>query len=537
MDDTQNKEQQKRGVPKKLIAIIVVLIVLIGGSIATYAMLSGSDKAQYFKAEKGTIDFMKDQFEDRYEPEMDWSKQSEENPTETTYDLSADYNDPMGFGGGGMMSPEDIINNASLSLTSQTDLDEKQLVTDMKAKFADMEVKDAGFYLDSDQLVAELPFLDESLQIKDEDVGGLLHELEPSFPEDETIDFETFFEMAKGLPDEDRDYLIKEYVTEIYDELPGDAFNSSKETITVDDEKFKTKKLTLDLSEEETKDIIVSIMEKAQDDEKLQNILKKQMEIELFGIDPEAMDVDFNEDIDELFGDQLDDAIEEVKDSHIPDGLTSTIWTKNDLIVKRDLSLSAGENEDDLAKVNVEGTHLLNDTNQKFDYTITGDDGTSEEEAVKLSGDLSWKDDKADDSINLVIDDMELSYNGKETLKDGEREFDREFAFSDGFEDGSFYWSGNASYDKDQMNSENTFSADVDEIDQDTFSLTVAKDAKSIKEVDTPDTSDMKDIGSMSVDEIEDYFEKDVAPQYQEWFMDKMGLGGLDDDEDDLTDL
>src|SRR5699024_9784585 len=102
---------------------------------------------------------------------------------------------------------------------TQTDLDEKQLVTDMKAKFANMEVKDAGFYLDSDQFVVELPFLDESLQIKDEDVGGLIHELEPSFPEDENIDFDTFFEMAKGLPDEDRDYLIKEYVTEIYDKL------------------------------------------------------------------------------------------------------------------------------------------------------------------------------------------------------------------------------------------------------------------------------------------------------------------------------
>ncbi|MEW9675467.1 DUF6583 family protein [Lentibacillus sp. L22] len=531
MEETQNGDPGKKGISKKLIAIIVVIVLLIGGGITAYALLTGSDKAQYFKAEKGTFDFMKDQLSQRYEPELDWSKQTKENPTETAFELSGEYNNPSG--GYGMMDPSDIINNSTLNLTAQTDLEKKQLYTDMKASVGGLEIKDLNFYLDADQLMVGLPFLDENLQIKDKDVGKLIHEADPTFPEGETIDFDAFFEMAKGLPEKDADYLKKEYLTEIYKDLPGDAFESTKETIKVDGKNFNTKKLTFHLSEQETKDLLVSILEKVQGDKKLQKIFKEQMEIQTFGIDPSAFDMDFDENIDfdeaidNMFGKEIDKGIKEIKEAHIPNGFTSDIWAKNDLIVKRDFSIGVGENKDDTNTLSVKGTNLLSDTQQKFDYKITGSDDT-DKEAITLTGDLSWKDNKANDSIKLVApDETKLSYQGKETLKDEKRDFERVFSVTDPYNDNySLNWSGNASYDHDKMSSENNFSVDAPDINQDAFSLTVAKDAKTIKKVKTPDTSNVKDIGSMSIDEIEDYFETDVAPQYQKWIMGILGAGG-----------
>ncbi|MEN1968274.1 DUF6583 family protein [Lentibacillus sp. N15] len=523
MDEMQNGEPKRKGISKKVIAIIVVAVLLIGGGVAAYALLTGTDKAQYFKAEQSTITFMQDQFTKRYEPEIDWSKQARENPTETTFDLSGEINQAGGYG---LMDPQQMINNATLSLTAQTDLNKKQLITNMKANVGGMEIKDMSFYLDADQLRVGLPFLDESLQIKDKDIGSLLHEADPTFPEGETLNFDTFFELVKGLSEKDRDYLKEEYMTAIYKDLPEDAFESTKETIKVDDKNFDTKKLTFHLTEQETKDILVSILEKVQNDKKLQKIVKEQMEIRFFGINPTALDVDFKESLDDLFGKELDEAIEDVKDSRIPHGLTSIIWVKNDLIVKRDFSIGAGSSKDNIQTLTVKGTHLLSDTTQKFDYTITGGDDI-QKEAVTLNGDLSWKDNKANDSIKLVMDEGELSYTSTEELKNDKRNFEREFSVSGpGAESYSLHWAGDASYDHDKMNSENTFSLDAPGINQDAFSLHVAKDAKTIKEVKTPDNSNVKDLGSMSVNEIMDYVETDVMPQYQQWIMGILGNGG-----------
>ncbi|GGB27851.1 hypothetical protein F3157_01045 [Virgibacillus dakarensis] len=526
MDETQNGEQTKKGLSKKLIAIIVVAVLLVGGGVAAYVTVTGSDKAQYFKAEKNTIDFMKDKITERYEPELAWREQTEENPIETTFKLSGEYNDPYG-GGYGMMDPQEIINNATLTLTSQTDLKEKQLVTDIQANFGEMEMKDMKFYIDADKLLLGLPFLKESLQIKDKDIGKLLHEADPSFPEGETIDFNTFFELVKGLPEEDLNYLKEEYATKIFDEIPGDAFDSAKETIKVDNKNFDTEKITMHLSEQETKDLFVSILEKMQDDKKLQKLFKEQMELRLFGISPEAMDLNFNEDIDKLFGEDLDKLIKDIKDSHIPNGLTSIIWVKNNLIVQRDFSIGAGGSKDEINTLTIKGTHLLNDTTQKFDYEITADDSINKG-TVTFTGDLSWKDNKANDSIKLAIEDVEYSYEGTETLKDDRRDYERVFSVSEPGGDISFNWSGKASYDKDKMNSENTFAIDAPALNvtQDMASLHVKKDAKTIKKVNTPDDSNVKDIGSMSVNEIMNYFETDVAPQYQQWLMGILGAGG-----------
>ncbi|MGY0693126.1 hypothetical protein ACW2QC_10100 [Virgibacillus sp. FSP13] len=524
MDETYNSEEAKKGFSKKIIAIIVAALLVVGGGVTAYVLITGSDKAQYFTAEKNTIEFMKERINERYQSEFDWRKQTEENPTEAAVELSANYNDPTS-GGYGMMNPQEIINNSSLTLTTQTDLQENKVAADIQANLGEMEIGDINLFLDADKVMLGLPFLQETLQLKDRDLGKLLHEADPTFPKDETIDFNSFFEMAKGLPEDDQEYLTEEYITTIYDEIPDEAFDSSDETVKVDKESFDTKKITLHLSEQKVKDILSTTLKKAKDDKRLKKIITEQMEIQQFGLSSEFAGVDIDQEI-KNFEKGLDEAIKGLKDAHIPKGLTSIIWVKNDLIVKRDFTIGAGPNKDDIGTLTITGTHLLNDETQKFDYEFTAGDATNKE-SMTLTGDLSWKNNKADDTIKLVAGNTEISYDGTETLKDGKRDYERVFSInSPDSGTGSLNWSGVATYDNDKMNSENTFSVEAPGITQDMFSLHVAKDAKTIKKVEAPDDSSVKDLGSMSVNEIMQYFESDVMPQYQQWLMGILGAGG-----------
>jgi len=519
MDETVNDGTEKRGFPKKIIAIIVIAVLVIGGSVAAYVMFNLSDKEKYFLAEKKSFEFMADKVEERFQPELDWLEQSKENPTESVTELSAEYNDASGVGLG--MDPAEIINNATLTFSAQTDMEKKQLATDVKGSFGGISIDGFHFYLTDKKAMLDLPFLEELMQIQEEDVGNLLHELDPyTFTGEEEPDFDTFFE-GNVLSEEDQAYLKKEYAEMIFDKLPDSAFEVTKETVKVKDDSIDTEKITMDLSEEEVKDILSATFEKMQQDDRLKEIIKEQYEIQQFGMP----DTDFDNMMKE-FDTALEDAQDELKDFQIPDGITSTIWINDKLIVKREFSVEMGPSSDQLVALDVDGTQSLKDEQQTFDYDLTVTENHNEE-TVSITGDLSSKDDKSKDSIKLAVDGMELGYNANSTLKDGKRDFEREITADGAGENGKIIWTGNANYEKDQMSSEHNISFDGPELSQDMFALHIKNDAKTIKSVDIPEEDNVKDLGSMDANELTDYFETEVAPQAQQWMMGLLGGGAM----------
>src|SRR5690625_5734967 len=96
----------------------------------------------------------------------------------------------------------------------------------------------------------------------------------------------------------------------------------------------------MDRSEEEVKDSLAANFEKIQEDDRLKEIIKEQYEIQQFGMP----DTDFDNMMKE-FDTALEDAQDEIKDLQIPDGITSTIWTKDKLIVKREFSVEMRSEE------------------------------------------------------------------------------------------------------------------------------------------------------------------------------------------------
>jgi len=517
--------ESKKGAPKGLIAIIAAAVIVIGGGAAAMMMLNLGDKERYFLAERDTIDFMVETVQDRYEPEFSWLEHSEENVIESTIDLAAEYNDPFGGSGTMGMDPSQIINNSSLTITSATDMENEELSAEILANIGGIDIDGIDFYLTSERVLLGLPFLDEILQLMDEDFGPLMHEFDPAaFTGEETLGLDSVFDGTGGLlSEEDLEHFQEEYLEMIFDELPDSAFTSEDEATQILDESIDTEKITLHLTEEEIKDLINLVFSKMQEDERLKELMREQFN-PLFATDP-MMEQEMDRMIEE-FESGLEDAEEAVEELYIPEGLRSTLWLYNDLVAKRDFEVAIGTSDNDLVTFRVAGEQLLDASNQSFNYEL-GFSNPYDEGTMNISGDLSFEGEQMEDTITLTFPNVvELSYNGSETLSDGTRNFERTFSFDDELSNGSLIWSGSAAYDNDQMSSEHEVSVDGTDIDPNMFGLFIAIDSQTIDGVEIPETDTARDIGSMNAGELMDYFEMEVIPQFQQWLFGIMAGSG-----------
>jgi uncharacterized protein YgfB (UPF0149 family) len=518
-------EESKKSAPKGLIAIIVAAVVVIGGGAAAMMMLNIGEKERYFLAERDTIDFIAETVQDRYEPEMNWQEHMEENVTESTIELAAEYNDPYGESGTMGMDPSQIINNSSLTITSATDMENEELSAELLANIGGIEIDGIEFYLTSERVMLGLPFLEEILQLMDEDFGPLLHEFDPAtFTGEETLGLDSLFDGTGGfLSEEDLEYFQEEYLEMIFDELPESAFTSEDEAAQIMNESLDTEKITLHLTEDELKELINLVVAKMQEDDRLKELMREQFN-PMFATDP-MMEQEVDRMIEE-FESGLEDAEEAIDELYIPDGLTSTLWLYDDLVAKRDFEISIGTSDNDLVTFNVAGEQLLDDLNQSFDYDLSFSDAL-DEGTMNISGDLSSEDNQIEDMVTLTFPNVvQLSYNGIETLADGTRDFERTFSFDDEFSNGSLIWAGSATYDNDQMTSEHEISLDGSDIDPSMFGFFMTIDSQTIDSVEIPASDNAKDVGSMNADELMNYFEMEVTPQFQQWLMGIMAGGG-----------
>ncbi|WP_067730640.1 DUF6583 family protein [Oceanobacillus damuensis] len=525
MEESTNGKQ-KKGVSKGIIALIAGVIVLVGGSAAAFMLSNASPKASYFLAEKNTIEYGMEQFENRYEPELDWYEKTQTGKSASTLELSAEYNDTKASTGYGL-EPAMFINNSSITIDAQTDMDNRQIYTELKADFGGMEIDGIQLYLTEENVMLGLPFLEEVIQMDDEDLGPLLYEADPTiFSGEEKLGLDTFFDRAQGVvPEEDIEYLKKEYLELIYDELPEEAFTSADETVNVNGESINAEKITLQLSEQQLKDIVITVLDKAETDDRLKEIVKEQLTEQQFGSDIymddelELMMADFEAGITE--------AKQALADLHIPEGLTSVIWVNDNKIVQRDFAVQMGPSADELAMLSVKGTQLLTHTDQFFNYDLAFSDAY-EEASINISGDLNWENNQATDVISLTSDDFAITYDGQETLEDGTRDFNRTFSLQDPMSGGgSLIWSGNAAYDNDQMNSQHSLSVELPDFSQDMFSLNIVTDGRLIDSVETMDEENVKYLGGMSAAEIQEYFEYEVTPSFQQWIFGIMAGGAM----------
>lgn len=518
----QTETVKSKGMPKKVITILMIGLLICGGGVAAFFIAGKSDKAKYFKAEMDTYEFLETEVKDRFQLELDWLQVAENNPIESTVDISAEFNDPGFFGYGMMIDIEEIINNSKITISGQTDMKKKQLAGEFNADIAGLQLSDLRFGLTEEFALVDLPFLNETLKLESKDTGKFLNMLDPyTFEEDMEVDFAQVFDNSQPfLTEEDRKHFSKEYGQMIYNEIPESAFTSEKESVDIDGKTVKAEKIAMDLSEEEVQQIIKSVLEKMQKDDYLKDLMKEQFEMNFLSqSEIDEMMVEFDEGIAE--------AIEEVENINVPNGINSTVWIDSGLIVQRSFEMKTIDEYDNEATIGLFGTQLLDKTAQKLDYDLTLVDDF-DDITINLAGDFSRDGEKIADTFALSVDEFEIKYEADETLTSKDRDFTRSIGFSDGWDSGALVWSGNATYEKDQMEGSHQFYIEAEGLGQDLFSLHLDVKDKKIKEVDMINDENVLDIGQMSEEELYEYIEYDAADQFMEWYFGLLGdMGGL----------
>lgn len=498
-------DQPKKAVEKKSIfAITLVALIAVGGVLA-YFMLNASPKQKYFKAERASYHVMKDALKTRFTSEVKWDEMSRKHPMETAIELSGEMNIPFGEGSFDEMAISQIINNAKLNATLQTDMDKKIMTADLSANVAGMTFKDFTFMLDDEKLQVGLPFIDDVLQLKAKDLEKILRK-EGELGEDEELEFGRLFEQG-FLTEEDRQHFQKEYIDFLYNEISDEAFTEEKDTVSVGGKNVKVNKITFHLDEKEFKRLLKETLEKLQKDETLKRIIKN----EFIGSSSEKLDLDA--DLNDMFTEMIN-GIDSIK---LPDGIKSIIWVNKDVIVKRDFKVSALNEFGEKATVSIEGTQSLTKEKQSFDYVVKGSDEFSEG-ALNLKGDLSLEKDKIKDHVTFGVDEIAtIEYKADETLMKDGHQFEREIIAGDGLETFKIDWHGDSKFEGDQIQSDYSFAFNTSGIDL--FTLNLVTDGKKIKKVDNIHDGKVKDIGGMSEAELEAYF-NELEWQFNEWMFD-----------------
>ncbi|CEA02040.1 hypothetical protein BN1048_01579 [Jeotgalicoccus saudimassiliensis] len=511
----------KKGLTILGVSVGVIAVLAIGAYILFQTMVN-NPKNNYLLAELDSVEDSFGLFEERFESELDWYEHAQENAIQSTVDITAETNDPS-FQEMGMT---DMINNSNIKLDVGQDVANEVSTLGLNADVAGFSISDVHAYITGEKAGVTLPFVEEYMVVNEEDAASFLHKLDPeTFTGEEDIDYSVFFE-SSAMTETQREYFKDEYSSFIRENLPDEAFESESEEITVGDNTVNADKLTMTLTEEQIHTFLRDLFNKMAEDEELANIIETQMMAANVG-NPEAPT---GEEAATEFNDSLKEAAENVEDLGFPDGLTSIIWTDgDDNIIQRDMD-TALTIDDSTGQIAVDGTTEVKENSRVTNYDIAVSDD-SMETVFGYTADLNETETGYEDTITLRADADDISgdlviINSVKSEEEDNEIWNADISFNEELFGSplTLYVESNSVYNDDQATGDMTFYAeDGMNVTKDTFVLNLASDSETVSEIELPGEDNEKNIGQMSEDELNSYFNDEVGPQFEEWVTENFG--------------
>lgn len=495
-----------------------VLAVLAVGAYILFQTMVNNPKNNYLMAEMDDVNSTFELFDERFESELKWYEYAQENAIESTVDITAETNDPS-FQEMGM---DEMINNSNIKLNVGQDIANEISTLGLNADVAGFSISDVNAYITGEKAGVTLPFIEEYMVVNEADAASFLNTLDPeTFTGEEEIDYSMFFE-SSALTEEQRDYFVDEYSTFIKENLPDEAFESTSEEITVGENTVKADKLTMTLTEEQIHTFLRDLFNKMAEDEELANIIETQMMAANLG---NAEDPSGEKAATEL-NDSLKEAAENIEDIGFPEGLTSVVWTDgDDNIVQRDLDTSITVDES-TGQIAVDGTTEVSEDGKVFNYDAKVTDENMES-VIGYTADLNKTDSGYEDTITLRVDSEDLFViNSVKTEEEDKSVWNADINFNEEMTGSplTLFMESNSVYEEDQATGDMTLYADDGvNVTKDTFVLNLASDSQTVSEIEVPGGDNEKNIGQMSEEELNSYFNDEVGPQLEEWMNENFG--------------
>ena len=495
-----------------------VIAVLAIGAIILFQTIVNTPKNNYLMAELDEVEGTFELFEERFESELDWYEHAEQNAIESTLGITAETNDPSFQ----EMGLDQMINNSNINLAIGQDMANEVSTMGLNADIAGLTISDVNAYITGEKAGLTLPFIEEYMVVNEADAATFLNTLDPAtFTGEEEIDYSMFFETS-ALTETQREYLIDEYATFIRENLPDDAFESESEEITVGENTVNADKLTMILTEEQIHTFLKDLFNKMAEDEELANIIETQMMAANLG-NPAAPSAG---DTAAEFNNSLKEAAENIEDVGFPEGLTSVVWTDgDDNIIQRDFDTSITV-DGSTGQVAVDGVTEISEDSTVFNYDMTFSDETMES-VIGYTADLNETESGYEDMITLRADSEDLFViNSVKTEEEDSEVWNMDINFNEQMTGSplTLFMESSSVYNEDQATGDMTLYADDGiNVTRDTFVLNLTSDSQTVSEIEMPGEDNEKNIGQMSMEELDAYFNDEVGPAFEEWMNEKFG--------------
>ncbi len=507
----------KKGLTILGVSVGIVAVLAIGAYILFQTMVN-NPKNNYLMAELDDVEGTFEMFDERFESELDWYEHAQTNAIESTLGITAETNDPSLE----EMGMSEMINNSNIDLAIGQDMANEVSTMGLNADIAGLSISDVNAYITGEKAGLTLPFIEEYMVVNEADAATFLNTLDPeSFDGSEEIDYSMFFETS-ALTEEQREYFIDEYSTFIRENLPDEAFESESEEITVGENTVNADKLTMTLTEEQIHTFLRDLFNKMAEDEELANIIETQMMAANLG-NPQAPSA---EDTATELNNSLKEAAENIEDVGFPDGLTSVVWTDgDDNIVQRDFDTSITVDES-TGQIAVDGTTEISEDSTVFNYDATITDETMES-VIGYTADLNETESGYEDVITLRADSEDLFViNSVKTEEEDNTVWNADINFNEQMTGSplTLFMESNSVYGEDQATADMTFYADDGvNVTRDTFVLNMTSDSQTVSEIEVPGADNEKNIGQMSMEELDAYFNNEIGPKFEEWMNENFG--------------
>src|SRR5699024_11104006 len=159
-----------------------------------------------------------------------------------------------------------------------------------------------------------------------------------------------------------------------------------------------------------------------------------------------------------------------------------------------------------------------------YDMTFTDD---TMESVIGYTADLNETESGYEDMITLRADSEDLFViNSVKTEEEDSEVWNMDINFNEQMTGSplTLFMESNSVYNEDQATGDMTLYADDGiNVTRDTFVLNLTSDSQTVSEIEMPGEDNEKNIGQMSMEELDAYFNDEVGPAFEEWMNEKFG--------------
>lgn len=382
--------------PKKNIAIIIGLVVIVGAGIGTYFYVTNTPKNKYLLSEKQSYDAINEYIGERFKPELDLQKDLADDKYNMNFTVQAEVPGKLAevFG-----LPDSLVNSSKLEMSAAHDPDNKTSEISINPTIANNEIGKMAWSADGKNQYLQAPLLKNPLKMKNKEIIKGLEKLTGENIDDiegltnDTLNLNTL--MSSPVTQDDIDEITGRYLRFVLEEIDEDNFTKGSGKVKVLGEKKELDSIQLDVTPKEVKQITLATLKEIKSDKDIEKIVEKS-----------DQSIDYKKEVENMIKE-----VKDTEDKNFPT-IKSIIYVDGKDIQKRLMTIDF---DGDVFKLALD-TNIHEDIEMKL---VAGSKGQAD--FVKIEGSSKGKDTVTDEYKLTVDGDFTTTLLNEETWKDKTR--------------------------------------------------------------------------------------------------------------------